>query len=549
MLLKVIAVICIWGNCASGFPVYFSSSSDLGLTCRSDLTLPIAGTEKAAQRVLLQKGIGFSGDFNPSATEAARGAGAPDQKKLQDPHSSLSLVEATWPAWPLLPEHHCIPEVITSFRDCSLAFFWALLAVLAVIWGLVRVSLAVGSGPRLPSGRQRVPALDGLRTVIVTYVILFHIHKVIVPQQLADVVSTGHWGMQFFFVLMGFVNFRVNAKQDRISLGVACSSLAQRFGRLCPGYHIALLWMYASAKDGHALTVWPLQALFLQSLLPVNLCCGTDAKMAAGYCSVWLKGNYVGWFTADALVCAVCFPMLYNARPRRGWHATAMVLLAVLTLRSSLNLIHVYPGKDMWVYFYVWAPVRVLEYFAGMLLAQLGDELPKNLKSWPGWCYLSDLCLVLVFVVVAGQRSFIQPSGDFFLAPVFGLYILSCSLTESHLATGDLLVQRRGYLDALLSSHLLVEPAQYSFGAYILQHPIQQSLTCLLQRGDPTAPLPAAFWVLHLASCWIAGVAFTKFVENPVARVARSQQQTQQQLQQQHQQQQQQKQQQVQSPE
>ncbi|CAE8654027.1 unnamed protein product, partial [Polarella glacialis] len=433
MLLKVIAVICIWGNCASGFPVYFSSSSDLGLTCRSDLTLPIAGTEKAAQRVLLQKGIGFSGDFNPSATEAARGAGAPDQKKLQDSHSSLSLVEATWPAWPLLPEHHCIPEVITSFRDCSLAIFWALLAV---IWGLVRVSLAVGSGPRLPSGRQRVPALDGLRTVIVTYVILFHIHKVIVPQQLAAVVSTGHWGMQFFFVLMGFVNFRVNAKQDRISLGVACSSLAQRFGRLCPGYHIALLWMYASAKDGHALTVWPLQALFLQSLLPVNLCCGTDAKMAAGYCSVWLKGNYVGWFTADALVCAVCFPMLYNARPRRGWHATAIVLLAVLTLRSSTGLMHStvksfidlhLAGLDL----YVWAPVRVLEYFAGMLFAQLGDELPEDLKSWQGWRCISDLCLVLAFVVVAASDPANPPRyGDFFLAPVFGLHALSCSLTE-----------------------------------------------------------------------------------------------------------------------
>ncbi|CAE8640721.1 unnamed protein product, partial [Polarella glacialis] len=210
--------------------------------------------------------------------------------------------------------------------------FGALLAVIAVILGLVRVSLAVGSGPRLPSGRQRVPALDGLRTVIVTYVILYHISGVIVPQQLAAVVSTGHWGMQFFFVLMGFVNFRVNAKQDCISLGVACSSLAQRVCRLCLGYHIALLWMYAFAKE--CSMVWPLQALFLQSLLPVTVCCGTGEKMAAGDCSVWQRGNGVGWFTADAVVCAVCFPMLYNTRPRRGWHATAMVLLAVLDLRS-----------------------------------------------------------------------------------------------------------------------------------------------------------------------------------------------------------------------
>ncbi|CAE8597967.1 unnamed protein product [Polarella glacialis] len=181
-------------------------------------------------------------------------------------------------------------------------------------------------------------------------------------------------------------------------------------------------------------------------------------------------------------------------------------------------------------------------YFAGMLFAQLGDELPENLKSWLGWRYISDLCLGLAFVVVAaspgqlpcvavaaspGQDaprwSNIAPYGDFFLAPIFGLRALSCSLTEGNLATAADKSEylQRGYLDTLLSSHLLVEAAQCSFGAYILQRPVGESIKVVVKsfEGDPAVSLPASFWVMHQVSCWIAGVALTKFVEAPIARV------------------------------
>ncbi|CAE8601613.1 unnamed protein product [Polarella glacialis] len=215
--------------------------------------------------------------------------------------------------------------------------------------------------------------------------------------------------------------------------------------------------------------------------------------------------------------------MLYNARPRRGWQATAMVLLAVLTFCASTRWMRSH--IDLYVEglnIYVWAPPRVLQFFAGMFFAQLAKELPEHLKSWPGWPYISDLCLGMAFVVVDTSDSAMPTlAEDWFLTPLFGLHALSCSLTESSLArpdkSGDL---KRGYLDTLLSSHLLVDAAQYSFGAYILQSPVRLSITYLLQCLSMS--LPAAFWIMQLASCWIAGMALTKFVENLVARVISS---------------------------
>ncbi|CAE8599134.1 unnamed protein product [Polarella glacialis] len=321
--------------------------------------------------------------------------------------------------------------------------------------------------------------------------------------------------MHFFFLTMGFVSYWGNW-QDRISLGAACSDLARRLGRLCPGYHLALLWLYALGANRQDPLAYPLQALFLQTLLPIKAC---------GLAYIWDGANGEGWFVSAAVVCAVYFPMLYNARPRRGWQATTMVLLAVLTLCASTRWLRSHSGLYVeGLDVYVWAPPRVLEFSAGMLFAQLADELPEHLKSWPGWRYISDLCLGLAFVVVAATDNwFSLLAEDWFLTPLFGLHALSCSLTECSLErpekSGSL---QRGYLDTLLSSHLLVDAAQYSFGAYILQRPVRCSLTYLLRCLSPET-LPAASWIMNLAGCWIAGMALTKFVENPLARVITSQ--------------------------
>ncbi|CAE8631947.1 unnamed protein product [Polarella glacialis] len=242
-----------------------------------------------------------------------------------------------------------------------------------------------------------------------------------------------------FVPIMGFVNFWVN-KQDRISLGAACTDLARRLDRLCPGYYLALLWLYAFGAYQYDPLAYQLQALFLQTLLPIRVCGLVYDSYA------WHGANSDGWFVSAAVVCAVCFPMLYNARPRRGWKATAMVLLAVLTFCASTRWMRSHIDLYMeGVNIYVWAPPRVLEFFAGMFFAQLADELPEHLKSWPGWPYISDLCLGMAFVVVTTSDSAMPTlAEDWFLTPLFGLHALSCSLTECSLARPDESVLLRG---------------------------------------------------------------------------------------------------------
>lgn len=406
----------------------------------------------------------------------------------------------------------CIPEPFDSLWTAGAASCAAVALVILLGAGLLCCADGDGLRPRGGGAGRNNKSLDALRVILVSYVILYHDRDKF--GDLGVALLVGHWPMQFFTVLMGYVNFRVNARYDVISPGQAAAALVRRLGRLCPAYYAGLAWIFGLATVGHAATrpfsAYPLQALFLQSALPLKSCFPLDESwVGASY--IHYGANLVGWFTSAAVICALCFPVLFNARPRGGASSVAAALAAVLALRSLSLLVlqrSLPPfgeGPDL----YVFVPFRVLEFAAGMLFAQLGEEASPACRDWWAWGAVSDLTLlcavVVVFLWVKVTGGVDIECGDFMLTGIFGLHALSSGLSQHKNLMGS--------IDTVLSHSQLSALAQYSYGAFILQTPMRCTLN-LTPLGH-TSLMP----VLQLLCSWVVGAVATEILEGPCSRL------------------------------
>jgi peptidoglycan/LPS O-acetylase OafA/YrhL len=357
--------------------------------------------------------------------------------------------------------------------------------------------------------RPKMDALDGLRTVLVTYTILHH-QAAWMPWWLHAVFRVGHWSMQFFFVLSGFVLFYV--AEGKLSSYNRCAGFAlaaRRLARLLPAYFIALLWLYALAYfrivAGMPFLAWPLQALCVQTLLPVKVCGPIEVDPrwdGANY--MHFAANYVGWFTSAVVLLSLCFPLLFNGT--RGWGArsTYALLASVVILRSVPTLLHEQlPTRGEGLDLYVFAPLRLLEFLAGMLSAQLCSTMTSSTLAWTGWGWVFDVALAVGVMWPFAAPSAEPPHGDFFLVAVFCLACIAArGAVEA--AQGGVV---SGLLGPALSSGVLVWLAERSFAAYILQVPVRYSL--------PNSWMVHA-WPLHCVITWLVGLLCCAVVEKPI---------------------------------
>lgn len=442
----------------------------------------------------------------PSAEDAAPRATA---KSSWD---GLTAYSMRLPVLPALVNWR-LPELFGSLRAAGAAMASAMVVVTLFCYCLIRIA----DGPRRKAGRGQVISLDAMRVLFVTYIIVVHQKSLCGP--LLQEILVGHWPMQFFTVLMGFVNFRAHSGYEQLSMAEASASLAQRLGRLCPIYFAALGWLFVLATLGRAadrpFLAWPLQALFAQSLLPLEVGGpGQPAPSWPGANYIQYGGNYVGWFAALAIFCSAMFPVLYNRRPRGGLHMVVLALGFVLALRSlpllfAGDLPVLGQGPDL----HVFALLRLLEYYAGILFAQLSDELPETAREWCGWSVVSDMSLVIVLVSVACWTHAIgvdgPPGGDYLLTGLFGLHAMASALSQK--------TKQQGSIDKLLAFSGLAHFAPYSYGAFVLQVPIRYSLPATLFWSHPQIMV-----AVHVVSTWAVGFVATLLLERPCARIVAS---------------------------
>eukprot|EP00746_Dinoflagellata_sp_MGD_P154445 gnl/MRDRNA2_/MRDRNA2_84810_c0_seq1.p1 gnl/MRDRNA2_/MRDRNA2_84810_c0~~gnl/MRDRNA2_/MRDRNA2_84810_c0_seq1.p1 ORF type:complete len:447 (+),score=43.95 gnl/MRDRNA2_/MRDRNA2_84810_c0_seq1:156-1496(+) len=429
---------------------------------------------------------------------------------------------------------NCLPDLI---HDWGYAALWIFVCI-GIVSGLCFLLLLVARNGRSQDDvvplmgqarRQQIDALDGMRTLLITFTILHNSSAEFASGEnhLPRFFERGLWQMQFFFVLSGFVLYDFARGADFV---------AQRLVRLCPVYWLALLLTFAlaarssqfipqDASEPHL--TWPVQAALLQALIPLKVC-GPGKYPWSNY--VHLEANTPGWFTSAIIWCSAVFPLLFNIGPQsKGkWQVTLFALVAICLLRSVPTFMQDYfpvygEGLDL----YAFAPLRLLEMWAGMLSARLSSQLPEDCRNCSCWGIIADLsllvCMVIVFFWILpppahgirGEFRQHPAHGDYLLTALFCLVCVAyrcASQVQNSIAP---VIVQKGLSGILFSWWPLVWLAEYSFSAYIFQYPLWVALPRELQTHS--------FGVfLHLLLCWCNGIAATFLIERPLRHAVAS---------------------------
>mmetsp|Transcript_8335 Transcript_8335/g.21155 ORF Transcript_8335/g.21155 Transcript_8335/m.21155 type:complete len:530 (+) Transcript_8335:59-1648(+) len=316
----------------------------------------------------------------------------------------------------------------------------------------------------------QILCLDGLRTIFILLVIAYHSSTQIhVPHPLEH----AEWSMQYFFVLSGFV--AVYTKADRKIAARPCGAahfVARRMARICPMY-LCIVWWNAVAEvllrspmptstPLQFTQSWPIQALMIQSLLPLKICQG----------NVWgFEPSLVGWFVSAILLLSALFPLLSRLLPSNSVRRTIGMLACAVVLRSVptylKQFLPVSPnGYQGWLEMYQFMPLRIPEFFGGMLAARLFQEASPGLVAWRGWAWVAEAVVVLspVWVYRFWPDEMGLGYGDFLLTgPCCVLCFAACCASQETGAPNGGLILRA------LTWSPLVWLSEYAYGAYLAQ--------------------------------------------------------------------------------
>jgi peptidoglycan/LPS O-acetylase OafA/YrhL len=234
-----------------------------------------------------------------------------------------------------------------------------------------------------------VPAIDGLRGVAALLVLLFHAwvytDAPLGGGALRALVASGGLGVDFFFVISGFVLFLPVARRDG-DFGDVRAYALRRVARIVPAYYLSLflqallvrpLTGFASpfASPGGWL-VLAAHLLFLQHELP------TSVARAAGY-----DGNVVG-FGVNGVVWSLSIEALFYA---------ALPLVAAPFFRRPLVGIGVAVATSV-----AWRWLALL--VAPPDLAPTPPRLLEQLPAFPAH-FAFGMAAALLFVRTAGGPS------------------------------------------------------------------------------------------------------------------------------------------------
>ena len=359
------------------------------------------------------------------------------------------------------------------------------------------------------AGSAQIKPLTGLRFLAALLVVVFHF-GVRAHASLPTVFSAGYLGVNFFFILSGFIlaynylDVQGKMRASRRAFWVA------RFARIYPVYFLAFIvaaFPYVWEHHSPAATV----ATGLAGLTLIQAWIPNHAGIA------W---NGPSWSLSAEAFFYLLFPVaaLYVSRLRRRDYWIALVGLWLVSMAFAAALWYIasirggYGSHVSWYEILQFNPlVRLPEFLMGIVL---GMMFMSRAEQGPGTgSKLSGLAGVVSLAALAGiAAAFIlspllpwQLVNNGLFDPIFALLIFSVAFGKGPLA-------------AALSTPALILLGEASYAVYILHYPTWDWMTHLLRSQPVNTPAYLAGYIGLVVS--LALLSFL-LLERPARRYLR----------------------------
>lgn len=350
------------------------------------------------------------------------------------------------------------------------------------------------TSPQPPARPDHLPALDGLRAIAVLMVLWFHVDQTALPSwsgQLVRALRPGYFGVDFFFVLSGFLITRIllDYRQRGTPLSVF---FIRRFLRIFPAYYLALGLMAILAPSWG---LW-LCAIYLANIPVPPLDVVPDAMGHLWSLSVE-EHFYLVW------------PFLVAAAPRRIAGSLMNWLAPVLSIGSAAAFILFLPSDWASGLVYENTLPRSLSLAAGGFLAMHEGVL----RSRPPLTFLLGIAAAALGVaaLVGGKLT---PLGEWWVL----LRLVAGSVVSTGVVLATLAAPPAWLLAKGLSLPALRHIGTISYGLYLYHHPIYHYFGLLPNEEKAAAPTPVEI-TLAIGLTYAVAIASYHFWERPFLRL------------------------------
>lgn len=341
-----------------------------------------------------------------------------------------------------------------------------------------------------PARLGHQPALDGLRGVAVTAVLLFHAGF--------GWASGGYLGVSVFFTLSGFLITRLLLDEHRARGRIDLRRFyARRVRRLVPASALTLLAVVGLARAGAFAEVVGLR----RDLVGASLQVANWSQLTSGrsYADLFTAGSPVDhmWSLAVEEQVYVLWPLVLIALCRRpgrdGRTVRSGVVVAFLLAAVAAPVIAAVGGGQA---AYLATPARLAEVLAGAVLA-VGPDVGRRVGWWR-WAGVAAAVLGVVLVVATPADGGWPYAGGL---PLFA--VLSAAMVASALVAGP--------VRTALGWRPLVVLGTISYGVYLVHWPI----FLLVDAREPDLDRVPGFALKVVLTLGVALLSYA-LVEHPI---------------------------------
>ena len=339
---------------------------------------------------------------------------------------------------------------------------------------------------------QRMAGLDLFRVVAAIMVLLFHIHihHDCSFGALTGFVSMGAIFMTGFFMLSGFVLFRMYQEQMLVQMTSLKKFYWKRLIGILPLYFfVSIIYVLAFGTESVSqnLVLLPIEMLGLQSvfstLFPVSHNDGT-------------------WFISCLLLAYLVFPLMQEAVKQMNVRVKLVAIgLCIFVLFWSPLVVHSFGTESI----YSNPFFRGLEFFIGVVLASLPVK-PRFLMTWKA-LIVETVILVAAVSLAVRLNIFV---GNYMLYDWIAVPLFACmALTLAGLKS-----------PRLQKSKTLRYASAASYAFFLAQTfntQMERFLFAQLSVQDNALKI-----IISLALVSVMAVALHEFVEKPSAKVLKS---------------------------